>query len=484
MDSIFSLTSYPRFEDNQVLTKAHLNNMVDYLDQQNRLTRVATLGMGIVTGLEIANTSDNNLLIKQGCGLSSDGFILYVENDRVYNRFVEITVAQIEQLLAIDTNVLSLEEEVDGPIFELFLDADAPNFDTPTLAETGNYEDKVVLFLLDCDDIRNDLCIDDCDEKGVNRTFRHRVFLFHKDTAEKIISNNYGREGDINEYFAKKFDLEKIAIPRLGKLQPDQDGNFTANITGIVEYDNFQNYYKSIVTDLINNINLVLPHIPSLLQNVHVYRGDSLSLEVDLLENRVELDTLHRYEIQYYYDYLCDVAEACNELIEFGLDLVAATPSRIHLFEKHLWLGQPNLAAQNRIFNYIRPILNIFRTPYVQPPIYNSNASSLKETMALYARLKKLTEATAGTYQTPSFNNIIDSSNINITPSASPDQAIGERTIPFYYTQDLYEIWNAKLSRLGKAHRQYANPPILTSGNPPFDDPLVYSFADKKLFEG
>ena len=43
-------TSYPVFESGQVLTSRHLNDLVEYLDEQDRLTRNKLVGIGIVCG--------------------------------------------------------------------------------------------------------------------------------------------------------------------------------------------------------------------------------------------------------------------------------------------------------------------------------------------------------------------------------------------------------------------------------------------------
>src|SRR5690606_602051 len=69
------LQSYPVFEADQVLSNGHLNNLLNYLEQQERLTRIKTIGNGIVCGLEI-NSSDTALNISKGCGLTSQGYLV------------------------------------------------------------------------------------------------------------------------------------------------------------------------------------------------------------------------------------------------------------------------------------------------------------------------------------------------------------------------------------------------------------------------
>ena len=46
-------TSYPVFESGQVLTSKHLNDLVEFLEQPDRLTRNKLIGIGIVCGLEV-----------------------------------------------------------------------------------------------------------------------------------------------------------------------------------------------------------------------------------------------------------------------------------------------------------------------------------------------------------------------------------------------------------------------------------------------
>lgn len=68
------IQSYPVFEPNQVLTDRQLNGIVGYLEQQDRLTRVCLIGMGIVCGLEPSwDGTNNGLSITAGHGVTSEG---------------------------------------------------------------------------------------------------------------------------------------------------------------------------------------------------------------------------------------------------------------------------------------------------------------------------------------------------------------------------------------------------------------------------
>jgi len=76
--------NYPVFEANQVLTNAHLNQVFNYLDEQERLTRANLIGIGIVCGLEIRlETTAGAAVIhlSHGCGITSAGYLILEPED-------------------------------------------------------------------------------------------------------------------------------------------------------------------------------------------------------------------------------------------------------------------------------------------------------------------------------------------------------------------------------------------------------------------
>ena len=83
--------TYPLFVPKQVLRSDDLNNIVSYLDEQNRLTRSYLVGMGIVYGLDLEwnpgvqgdAEKPASLIISKGIGLTSMGYLLDIEKKRV-----------------------------------------------------------------------------------------------------------------------------------------------------------------------------------------------------------------------------------------------------------------------------------------------------------------------------------------------------------------------------------------------------------------
>src|SRR5665647_1621220 len=68
--------SYPVFEADQVLTNRHLNDLFNYLEQTDRLTRIKLIGSGIVCGLDVSFQDKDSISVSKGCGLTSQGYLI------------------------------------------------------------------------------------------------------------------------------------------------------------------------------------------------------------------------------------------------------------------------------------------------------------------------------------------------------------------------------------------------------------------------
>src|SRR5688572_33308342 len=79
-------TGYSVFEKDQVLTHDQLNSVAEYADDQIRLTRVGLLGVGIACGLR-ASIVSGNVRVSRGVGVTTDGDLVYLAQDQVFNRF-------------------------------------------------------------------------------------------------------------------------------------------------------------------------------------------------------------------------------------------------------------------------------------------------------------------------------------------------------------------------------------------------------------
>ena len=73
---------YEEFLPDQVLTHKNLNKVVNYFEDQDRISRVYLIGVGIGCGMNIVSYSDNEIVVAQGVGITTDGDIIKTETRR------------------------------------------------------------------------------------------------------------------------------------------------------------------------------------------------------------------------------------------------------------------------------------------------------------------------------------------------------------------------------------------------------------------
>src|SRR3546814_14027011 len=93
------IESYPIFEADQVLTNNHLNDTVNYLDRQSRLSRVRLIGSGIVCGLDVTVAAES-ITVSGGHGITSQGYII-VHCERVSTHYTDYTTTEFPNTLTL-----------------------------------------------------------------------------------------------------------------------------------------------------------------------------------------------------------------------------------------------------------------------------------------------------------------------------------------------------------------------------------------------
>lgn len=471
-NSIFQelIKSYPFFEPNQVLTHGHLNRIVDFLDQQNRLTRICLIGMGIVCGLE-GRWEEECLLISEGCGITSDGFLIQTEACKL--KFYQSVNLPLE-FMELENNLELKTDFPNGlPFFELF-DAE-PSGLFEGLTQEFSHE-KVLLILLECRTIKNDLCLNDCDEKGSQLNYILRKFLVDVELARRIIDISYNptlEEGgllfpgrSVENLFYDQFAIPNLFLERFGYFR-DAAGT-SSSLSNIINFDIFSQRYFQITENVTERIHTVFENL------IKVFSPVFSSFQITKAQQDELLSLIpvwqdetgsHPYEIQYRYDHLCDLVLAYNEFIEVTSDLIADCPPQSFRFPKHLWLGQMGVESEYP--------LSIYRTPITQPPIFNGNHHRLAAAKTLFYRLFLLAQG----FKVPA-NTFSGSMQLRITPSRINGAPLSSRAIPYYYENhlDLRKNWNPVKGRRGRWREVHSYYRPLDTGRPnlPFDDPLVY----------
>jgi len=472
IDNLEIIQSYPLFKANQVLRENQLNDIVKYLEQQDRLSRICLMGTGIVCGLEARWDDDNNAIyVSAGTGVTSEGYLVKA-GSKYLNAYKWVSL----DLKWFGTNEerLTLEEGYTPPsrVIELVHESEEiADLDGNDLSD--KISQKVLVLVFHREEGEDEgLCGNDCDEKGKFQSFRTRFILIEEELAYKILQATYDPNSshisdvfaNIHELFYHKFSALHPVIERFGFNEVNN--NKTVRLNDISSYEEFRNRYRLIINLLasrldgvFNQVNKVFSPVftPTLKSNEKLVEENLLSEKIkDLLSNG-----WNELNIQYVHDYLCDLVHAYEELMEAVYDLVADCPPNLHHYPKFLWL-------KGFLNNEANEAFSIYRTPYTQPPIYNGNKSRLSETITLYERLKTLVQGDV--FQVPENR---DSPEIRITPSKTDFHSISQRAVPFYYNrnQDVVRNWSPRLKRLGKAGNVYS---YHRPEGKPFEEPLTY----------
>lgn len=485
--------SYPVFEGNQVLTSSQLNQMVTYLDEQNRLTRVKLIGSGVVCGLELKlDTTANPPLINisKGLGVSSEGYLMSL-GDCLINRYRSYQLPAnfpYPPFVNPDTKLQDVE------LYELIsIDTDIED-GTPAhfLNEpSGFLDDKVVILFMETVDSDLKSCLGrSCDDRGMNRTFTIRALLVSKSELElKIIPRTCVPNGTLNT----KYELPKFIIrnPRFepNTVQSSNYNEFSKNyvnqILGNGFISDFSPSNNTLYQSLFNALRQTYTDFAGILAPVYNGNNPFAGLPNSTWTNFLNQQSSGpRYlGIQYFYDFIKDLILAYNEFYDAAFELMSECCPDMNCFPKHLLLGEVisgETCVPSRYRNYFTP-----------SPAVVENTDTLERLIMLHKRMVLMTQK---------FNlNIINNPSTTpvppntlgqallITPSNEKRDPLGERAIPYYYRINeesslgtLGENWSYNfikecLSRHGLKPMAYGNQDVVqVKDQGPVLTPLFY----------
>ena len=190
-------TSYPVFENGQVLTSSQLNDLGEYLEQQDRATRSRLIGIGIACGFDVDYQPENNVIrLTGGVAVTSEGYLIFEPESRLTSfRTYTLPVPEFEEAPDGAEDAASYDFFIDSdgeqiPLWELLPDdfESAPGESEPTGIVPSFVGDKVVLLFLECDlqGLKN--CdVNDCSDKGSRMQFTLRKLLVSKEHAQAML---------------------------------------------------------------------------------------------------------------------------------------------------------------------------------------------------------------------------------------------------------------------------------------------------------
>lgn len=453
-------TQYRSFVNDQVLTADQLNTLIQYFEDQGRLSRVFLNGVGLVCGFKPQLTSAKEIVITQGCGVTTDGDLILLqlpgqpENDKkidigsikyTHYKVFEDAIAKYEPFLKNNTQL---------PIFELIPEFQNPKTDFLALNTLPGLEKMVVLIYLEEYSKTPELCTAiDCNNQGVEEISKLKVLLVSEESAAIIkASDPVLLKHSILQAYS---ELPEIAVQRviLTTVNAVSLANIQKSYHSAIASNNTLNGLKSGVTSLFNNFKgfLNLPaHITldSVIQMIDKTLGFSAQA--------IPLD------VQYRYDLLKDLTDTYNEIKELLPELNAECCPSIHSFPKHILLGRVSSSAG----------IEGFRHSFYSSPVSGENSRNIARFNSLMIRLYLMLS-----------NYLAFGSDVTITPSKT-EVTLSNRTIPFYYATDeqLIEAWNFdKTNKLSqKSNLAYHRKNLSTAPN--IQDPLKFQLDEFDFF--
>ncbi|MEW6428990.1 MAG: hypothetical protein AB1568_13250 [Thermodesulfobacteriota bacterium] len=413
-------TGYSVFERDQVLTHDQLNSIPDYLDDQSRLSRIHLSGVGIVCGLRVA-LSDKGISVGRGAGITTDGDLAGFPRETRFDRFKPYD----------ESDPLYARFLVDGRLIDLFelIPAGIADARAKTLADfqaaTGRALEKMTaLCFVESVLGDDDLCTaTDCDNLGREYRATCKVLLVDQANAAMLLENSMTTPARACA------GLEEIVLTRavLGT---------TTTTTGTVA-GKYRTACAALHKSLLEQFEVFFPRCSPFLGKR--LPGNPASAWKNGLAAIKALFAGNDTGIQYYYDFLKDLAATWNDILGLlGADTTWCCPDPAD-FPKHLLLGDLADGGSNR-------------TGWYPSPAVSRTAAHLDHTIFLLGKIDTLILS----FQVPK----ADDGTVRVTPSLSAGDPLEERAIPCYYRidekQPVQAWWNFRLHRHDRGNANYA----------------------------
>jgi hypothetical protein len=426
-------TQYAVFEPDQVLTHGQLNSLSEFLDRQDRLSRVDLIGVGIASGLRVSRV-EAGVRISRGMGITSDGDLLRLAQDTVYNSFRPYD--RSAPVYPPFYPGLAGTEPGDGLGSGPSVPGDAAMLSAVELLPAGSQDvlaqplsalpapglnGKVLLMLAETVVNDPDLCTGtDCDNLG--RDALHRVRLLLIDSADAAALAARAAALDSARARARTLVEVPVARPLLAR-----------RLTSVSQLAaSFRSAAAATLEHLLPALDALTGASADLCDEL--FGGNPAPQWRRRLGEQAQSLGQSAAGQQIWYAHLKDLA-AAHEAARQALwdDAAVALPDPL-AFPKHLLLGQLGAPLRQR-------------TPWY-PSARDAAADSPAE-RARFAlqRLQVLVTHFA----------LPGDTTLRITPSRGEQAPLEERAIPWYYAVDpqapvaLHEAWNQRLTQRGQA---------------------------------
>lgn len=462
----------PLFMPNQVLTYGHLNDLKDFLFQQERYTRNKLIGSGIVCGLSfdwITLGANAEVIIQEGCASTSAGYLMVytkpVENNAVVTYTHRRNYDKLNQYIPFnDGTVLGNET-----IYELITlgQFNAENVAPKSQLMENDRVNRVLILLYEIDPKDAAKCLDEnCDDKGKTSIFTLRPLLVPIAIIDKILDANASKDFNTEEGrgwrgIDKKLqgaNVNLIQVPSLFKNFVMQNMNTPAQLVALFKNQVTNGYLSSEGTKidaLLNAFPWIFSQQMASLGSAHPWMAGppaaNLGQRFATLAQNFRNNVANDNYIQYLYDYVRDVADAFNELFMKTTDLISECGGNEFQYPFHIMLGRAEANDESKKWydenKYLQPGAKAFRYRhyFVPSPIMGTQFMLYEEVQQLLVRLIRLVD-----------NFLVNTQNtfIKVSPSKDYENPLGIRALPYYYdkadTPSIRAVWNYESTRRNK----------------------------------
>lgn len=417
LDSI--ATSFPFFAKDQVLTCDQLNQLAQYLDDGERLTRVRLLGVGLVSGLRLSG-NDKALTLSAGIGITTDGDLIHCEAARRFDQWKPYD--QSYPAYAPFYKGASAAGEM-YPAVELLPHGFSDPLAKPLSALPGyRLAGAVAVLLVESHHQSPELCTGTgCDNKGGTQVNTLRLVLVDSAAADR---------------FKEQITLPGDIWAQLPELAAER-----AMVTSAVATSQaLAGVYRTVCSAISARLGTALKQLWSVGRSflLEVFPSDPTAAWVNrLAEGNAEF-AANDANIQYYYDYLKDVVETFNALRDNLFGEITWPLPDLASFPKHLLLGSILSPSGSELY----------RTRFYPSPLTSRTVDTPRRARFL---ARKLDALLGGFLVTRVANH-----GICVTPSRFEDASLEERALPFYYTASVCKSWSYRLHMRGQDGEGYS----------------------------
>lgn len=479
-------TFYPVFESGQVLTNAHLNQLFQYLNEQQLASRRTLFGIGVVCGLQVARRA-NQILVSRGVAVSSAGHLMFQNSDKVYTQFrgYELPVSQaVEDDNAID----AIEAEpllpiTDLSMWELLGSAAEEDEGNPLTDLSADFlQDKVVMLLFEAKQESLKNCdVNSCADKGARMQFTLRTLLINEADAVSLWKFETRQNEDLFPRDLNWQGLEKM-------LQPSVMGKLICSATKVESLEEIFSDVKKLVNNgwlsLKNQLQgsfdvysyLLREYFPQEEFPTDPWGGIEAKLAMPLQSAEDLVLKIH------HYDLLIDAVSSYNEFLEKAKEYEALCCPYERRFPYHVLLGKVEPKSQASPGDDEAPLSFNFNLgaqagyPYLRHCFYpNPQLEAQNHCAKQLANLYYRTWLIFKRYQLDGLLN----KNIEISPSQlhSP---LSQKALPYYLAisrnDDLHRNWNPDKTVKGALDRVYGYHINTSNPHPLAQIPQLHDF--------